>query len=120
LYNFATPDVYSSPDWADLRRDLFQISEWRKFVGFLIERSDPDPTDRREFQLLVTPGIGERLFGPSGPFALDDLAGAGVEGGQFNSPRGVAVADDGSIYVVDTGNHRVQIFDADGEFVSSF
>src|SRR5690606_34839727 len=36
------------------------------------------------------------------------------------SPRGVAVADDGSIYVVDTGNHRVQIFDADGEFVSSF
>lgn len=44
----------------------------------------------------------------------------GVEGqanGQFRSPRNVAVAPDGSLYVADTGNHRIQQFDAGGTFV---
>ncbi|WP_343411125.1 flippase activity-associated protein Agl23 [Candidatus Amarolinea dominans] len=44
----------------------------------------------------------------------------GAEGeanGQFRSPRNVATAPDGSLYVADTGNHRIQQFDASGNFV---
>ncbi len=40
--------------------------------------------------------------------------------GDFAAPQGVAVDKDGNLYVTDTLNNRVEIFDADGEFVSLF
>lgn len=50
--------------------------------------------------------------------ALKQWGGAeGQADGQFRSPRNVAVAPDGSLYVADTGNHRIQQFDASGNFV---
>ena len=42
----------------------------------------------------------------------------GAEAGQFNAPRGIAFAPDGSFYVADSRNHRIQHFDADGEFIN--
>jgi DNA-binding beta-propeller fold protein YncE len=38
--------------------------------------------------------------------------------GQFNEPWGIAVGADGSVYVSDTWNHRVQKFDNQGNFVA--
>ncbi|WP_162601094.1 SMP-30/gluconolactonase/LRE family protein [Occallatibacter savannae] len=40
--------------------------------------------------------------------------------GDFGAPQGVAVDADGNVYVTDTMNNRVEIFDADGEFISEF
>jgi DNA-binding beta-propeller fold protein YncE len=40
--------------------------------------------------------------------------------GAFYGPRGIAVNADGEIYVTDTGNRRVQIFDAEGTFLRAF
>ena len=40
--------------------------------------------------------------------------------GNFALPMGVAVDHDGNVYVTDTFNNRVEIFDADGGFVSAF
>jgi len=37
--------------------------------------------------------------------------------GEFQDPRGVAVDAAGNIYVADTGNHRVQVFDANGKYL---
>lgn len=46
---------------------------------------------------------------------------SGSAPGQFNRPHGVAVdSATGNVYVMDTGNARVQIFDAVGSFVSAF
>ena len=44
--------------------------------------------------------------------------GTGV--GQFYQPGDVAVASDGSVYVADTFNHRIQKFTSAGVFVSQW
>src|SRR6202163_4230300 len=36
--------------------------------------------------------------------------------GQFNTPHSIAVDAKGSIYVADRGNHRIQVFDGEGNF----
>jgi len=40
--------------------------------------------------------------------------------GDFGAPQGVAVDSEGNVYVTDTLNNRVEIFDGDGNFVSLF
>jgi DNA-binding beta-propeller fold protein YncE len=40
--------------------------------------------------------------------------------GNFSLPDNVAVDKDGNVYVTDTLNDRVEIFDADGNFISQF
>lgn len=45
---------------------------------------------------------------------------AGVEPGQLTTPRDLALAPDGSLYVADTGNHRIQHFDADGNLLNTW
>jgi len=44
----------------------------------------------------------------------------GTEPGQFNHPRGIAVGPNGDLYVVDSDNHRVQVFDAGGTFLTQW
>ena len=45
--------------------------------------------------------------------------GAQAPVGQFNSPFGVAVASDGTVYVADGANHRIQRFSATGAFLET-
>jgi sugar lactone lactonase YvrE len=45
---------------------------------------------------------------------------AGTGTGQFSSFGGIATTPAGYLYVADSGNHRVQKFDANGAFVSQF
>ncbi|MBA4376076.1 MAG: hypothetical protein C0401_07895 [Anaerolinea sp.] len=44
----------------------------------------------------------------------------GVENGQFTSPRGIAMGKDGTIYVADSRNHRIQRFSPDGKWLNSW
>jgi uncharacterized protein (TIGR03663 family) len=53
-----------------------------------------------------------------GSFA--DLSKGEAPGGTFNEPWDVAVAPDGTVYVADTWNHRIQHFTADGQFLGMF
>ena len=40
--------------------------------------------------------------------------------GQFCSPEDVVVGPNGLVYVADTGNHRIQVFDKDGAYQGQF
>jgi sugar lactone lactonase YvrE len=40
--------------------------------------------------------------------------------GDFGAPQGIALDSEGNVYVTDTLNNRVEIFDADGNFISLF
>ena len=40
--------------------------------------------------------------------------------GDFAKPTGLAVDQEGTLYVADTLNNRIEVFDADGKFISTF
>ncbi len=44
----------------------------------------------------------------------------GAAAGEFNTPHSIAVDSDGTVYVSDRENNRIQIFDADGRFLRQF
>ena len=65
---------------------------------------------------LVDPYEGGQLA-PAATVILNAGGIAGAGAGTLSSPRNVAAGPDGLIYVADSGNHRIQVFDRDGTFV---
>ncbi|MCC6175466.1 MAG: TIGR03663 family protein [Chloroflexi bacterium] len=65
-------------------------------------------------------------FGPDGHFItawggmVDTKGDAQASPGRFWGPRDIAIGPDGLLYVTDTGNKRVQVFDVQGTFVRAF
>jgi predicted membrane-bound mannosyltransferase/sugar lactone lactonase YvrE len=57
-------------------------------------------------QLLTSWGVAGNVNQGSAP------------GGSFKEPWGIAVSPDGSVYVADTWNYRIQKFSADGSFIT--
>jgi len=41
----------------------------------------------------------------------------GDKPGQLNTPHSIAIDAQNNVYVADRGNHRIQVFDADGKFL---
>jgi uncharacterized repeat protein (TIGR01451 family) len=74
---------------------------------------------------LVAAGLG--VIATAAPAAADDppvhintWGGSGSGNGLFNTSRGVAVAPNGNVYVVDVGNSRVQYFDKYGAYLGQW
>ncbi|MBI3374956.1 MAG: 6-bladed beta-propeller [Betaproteobacteria bacterium] len=61
-----------------------------------------------------------RVFNGRTGTHLFDFGKRGSGDGEFNLARDIAIAPNGRLYVVDTGNFRVQVFDRDGKFVKAF
>jgi len=64
-----------------------------------------------------------QVFSPDGAFlrswgAYGTVDSGNAPGGTFNEPWGIAVGPDGSVYVADTWNHRIQKFSAEGNFIT--
>lgn len=67
---------------------------------------------------LLTPIKNSKLaINPSPPTFLFSIYGEGSQG-QLKKPMGVAAANN-KIYVSDSGNQRIQIFDSSGKFLST-
>src|SRR5207302_11342697 len=50
---------------------------------------------------------------------LARLGGSGSQPGRLRTPEGVAVSSSGTIFVADTGNHRVEIFAPSGKLIGT-
>lgn len=56
----------------------------------------------------------------SPPVFLKSWGKKGDKPGDLNSPERMALGPDGLIYVADTNNHRIQVFDSEGNLVKSW
>jgi len=52
------------------------------------------------------------------PFVL--FGRTGSRDGELNRPEGLDVGADGRVYVADSGNHRIQIFSGDGQWLKTY
>jgi sugar lactone lactonase YvrE len=60
-----------------------------------------------------------KTFSLTGAFK-SSFGGPGTGPGEFTTPFGVGVADDGDVYVADGNGQRVEVFDASGAYKSQF
>lgn len=100
----------SLPNWQPaekmrmyLRKDI-AAQIWNYGVGPSSAEIIADPYEGKEVSLTADIVIGTQGSGP----------------GQFNRPRDLAVAPDGTLYVADTDNHRVQHLSPNGQVLHTW
>ncbi|MFC2016062.1 NHL repeat-containing protein, partial [Chloroflexota bacterium] len=122
-------DILGSPEKREI---LWKILYFREYP-----RSTDDWYHVHNFYMYVRKDVAQQIwdFGAVPPEVLElppdpyleanvDLGSESVWGGevgtgpgQFNHPRGIAVGPEDQVFVVDSDNHRVQVFDGDGTFL---
>jgi len=108
LYGQVTGKDMSFPNWSPaaqmrlyIRKDLVN-QLWNFGVAPSPEVVEPDPFEGKHISLTA-----ERIFGSQG-----------MEPGQFQHPRDIEVSEDGSLYVADSDNHRIQQISTDGSVLN--
>jgi sugar lactone lactonase YvrE len=89
------------------------------------ERTFDAPTDlafATDGSVYITDGYGNSRvvhLAPDGSF-IRSWGRRGSAPGEFDTPHSVAIAADGRVLVSDRHNHRVQIFDPDGMYITEW
>lgn len=81
-----------------LRKDVV-AKIWEYGTAAAPEEVIADPYEKNHLKLTADQAIGTN----------------GKESGQFQAPRNLVIASDGSLFVADSGNHRIQHIDLDGK-----
>jgi DNA-binding beta-propeller fold protein YncE len=100
LRTIGGPDDLNRPTGVGVSRDGERI--------YVVDRSDNE-SESHCVVVYTRDGLKLKVIGTRG----------GADG-EFNVPLQAAVAPDGTVYVLDSGNFRVQAFDRDGVFLHTF
>lgn len=135
---------YKTTTWEKIRTGLTDPVKRREFLDVILWRRYPTPTSQwplvHRFSLFVRKDVAQQLwdFGAQPAAAAPALGdpyekgmrqvaalrvfgtGPGDAPGLFNFPRALAVAPDGAVFVADSGNHRIQVFDPTGNLVTQW
>jgi DNA-binding beta-propeller fold protein YncE len=114
------PAPYANPDPLSLLTQAVDPRRWFDGVQFLLFREGIEPPVATNVNIGLDASLAARVSPATGPYHLSDRPGPGSAAGQFNQPIGVAVAPDGTIYVVDQGNSRIERFDAGGSYLGAW
>ena len=109
LYGRVTGEDTSLANWEPsdrmrlyIRKDVI-AKMWNYGAALAVgENQEEEPYAKKEIKLKPDKVIG----------------GAGTQPGQFQGPRGIALAPDGSIYVADARNHRIQHLSPEGKVLA--
>ena len=126
---------------ASKREAIWQIwinrdySEYAKVSGETgLTVADWSPSDRMQFLIekdvaaeIWEYGIFQTTTAQADPYeqgrlslSSDLIIGVkGVSGGQFNAPHGITISPDGTLFIADTNNNRIQHLSADGQFLNT-
>ncbi|HEX6510778.1 MAG TPA: flippase activity-associated protein Agl23, partial [Chloroflexota bacterium] len=136
------PEDYKDLTLGKLLQSVTDPAMRKTLWNWLTLRETPSPMGSYDFNLWIrkdlAPGVASNfgfapapaatspqpVLGPD-PYAdrltkvasLKQFGSQGSGDGQLSGARGIAVATDGSIYVADQGNNRVEKFDANGKFM---
>lgn len=98
----------------------------RRLTHERLQRPTGIAIDRRAQLLYAVCGVRQKsqehrveVFSLTGQH-LRTIGTRGAQPGQFNLPTHLAVGPEGNLYVVDMLNFRIQIFDREGRFLSTF
>ena len=100
-------EVGSEPGQFQRQRDLAVASDSSIYIA---------DTENHRIQHLAEDGTVLHVWGGFGANSESEAAPSGT----FNEPWGIAIGPDGSVYVTDTWNHRIQKFTPEGEFVTTW
>jgi len=104
--------------YSQLTNQDFSLSKWQPSQSMRLYIRKDIISSLWNYGVAPSPGaiVADPYEGKQIPLVADKTFGSmGTAAGQFNRPRDVAVAADGSIYIADTENHRIQHLSEDGE-----
>lgn len=96
-----------------------QIRTWPLSATFLLGGTPAGFAVTSDGTFYIANTTSNRIDVRNGPGPSFQWGGTGSGPGQFSVPSDVEIAD-GLVYVADSGNNRVQIFQLDGTYVAQF